>query len=188
MTVPGWVFRYRGVLCFPPLVFGLLWFQGEIEDPYFTCPVGIGLILAGIALRIWAQEHLHHRLKVPLQLTVSGPYQLVRNPLYLGNTLIYLGATVLSELPWMIPVTLLWCAGVYSLVVRHEEAALRTYYSEAYARYCAKVPRWFPRRPGRLLMLRNEFLRSAVWSELHCFLIVIPFSLKEVASRYLLGN
>jgi protein-S-isoprenylcysteine O-methyltransferase Ste14 len=189
VAVPGWVFRHRGAFCLPPVVFALFWFRGATAALYLSWGLGLSLILAGTALRVWAQQHLHHRLKVPLQLTVSGPYQLVRNPLYLGNTVIYVGATLLSRLPWMVPVTLVWCAGVYALVARYEEAVLLANYGQPYADYCARVPRFFPRQlSGRPLVLRNEFLRSAVRSELHCFLIAIPFLLKEAASRYLLGQ
>lgn len=189
MAIPSWAFRHRGALCLPPLVFGLFWFQGEIENPYVTWPVGLVLILVGAGLRTWAQQHLHHRLKLPLVLTASGPYHFVRNPLYIGNTLIYLGAIVLSELAWMIPVTLLWCVAVYSLVVRYEETDLLARYGQPYAAYYAKVPRWFPRRLSRQqLTFRNEFFGLAVRSEFHCLLIAIPFGLKEAVSYYLLRS
>lgn len=189
MTAPRWAFRYRGALTLPPLVFSLFWIRGMSPATVWPWALGLALVLAGVAVRVWAQQHLHHRLKVPLELTATGPYQMMRNPLYVGNLLIYVGVTALSRLVWMIPVTLVWCAGVYALVVRYEESQLRANYGEAYARYQAEVPRWLPRRlPPAGLGLRNEFLPAAIRSELHCFLIVVPFLLKEPVVRVLLGR
>ena len=168
----------------PPLVVALLCFRGEVESDQLCWTVGIGLVLLGMALRVWAQEHLHHRLRVPMCLTTTGPYQFVRNPLYIGNTLIYLGATVTSELAWMLPLTLLWCLGIYSFVVRHEEAQLLDQYGEAYRMYLREVPRWFPRALElRNLGLVNQFFYSSVVAEIHCLLILLPYLLKEVYSR-----
>lgn len=183
--VPAWAFRYRGFLVTPPLLFALLWFREEAETPLLTWPLGLSLMVAGIALRVWAQQHVHHRLKLPMRLTVRGPYQFVRNPLYIGNLVIQLGATVLSELLWMIPVTLLWGGLVYALAVRYEEASLLQQYGEAYRQYAAEVPRWLPRwrrspRPARV----NQHLRPAVLSELHSLLLVLPFVLKEILSPF----
>lgn len=185
MTVPAWVFRHRGSLCLPPLAFSLFWFQGQLGRPLLVWPLGLGLIVLGVAVRVWAQQHLHHRLKVPLQLTVTGPYQFMRNPLYVGNTIIYVGATVLSELLWMVPITLLWCVVVFGLVVRYEESFLLSHYGQPYADYLARVPRWpslsFSGKPPEF---HNEFLQAAIGSELHNFLIVLPFAAKEAVTRF----
>lgn len=181
-----WVFRHRGALITPPLIFALFCLWDEIEDPELFWPLGIALVLTGLALRIWAQEHLRHRLRIPMQLTTSGPYQFVRNPLYLGNTLIYLGATITSELLWMVPVTLLWCLGIYSRVVRYEETALLEQYGEAYREYLRGVPRCLPRglRFQRWDFL-NQHFGAAVAAEAHCLLIVLPYVVKEVVAHYL---
>lgn len=181
----GWFFRHRGVLVAPPLLVALLCFRGEVESHRLCWTLGTSLVLLGAALRVWAQEHLHHRLRLPMHLTTSGPYQFVRNPLYIGNTLIYLGATVTSELEWMIPLTLLWCLGIYSLVVRYEEAQLQEQYGEAYRRYQQEVPRWLPRLSGLYhLGFVNRFFWGSVAAEVHCLLILFPYLLKEVLSRY----
>lgn len=185
MSLARLAFRYRGAWVTPPLIFALVCFRAETEAPRLLWPLGTCLVFAGVVLRIWAQEHLHHRLKVAMRLTTSGPYRLVRNPLYSGNILIYLGATVLSELLWLAPITLLWCAGIYALAVRYEEASLSNQFGEPYRRYLSEVPRWFPsglRLSRAELELRNEHLGASVVAELHCLLIILPFILKELAS------
>lgn len=186
MSVRAFAFRYRGLLIAPPLFFAVVCFRDETESPLLVWVVGGFLVLSGILIRIWAQQHLRHRLKMSMQLTTTGPYQFVRNPLYLGNTIIYLGATVSSELLWMVPITLLWCLTVYSLVVRYEEERLEHQYGEAYGVYKERTPRWLPRGFSlRLFGLANENLRRAVLAELHCALVLLPYLLKEFVSPFL---
>ena len=147
--------------------------------------VGAGTVLLGVTLRTWAQQHLRHRLQAPLRLTTTGPFQFVRNPLYLGNLLLCVGATITSQVLWLVPVTLFWCLGIFSLVVRYEEAHLRQHYGEPYRRYFAEVPRWFPRSFRlRNLGLVNESFRRAVRAELPCLLILFSYILKALAARW----
>lgn len=180
-----WVYRFRGILVAPPLVFALICFSYETEADALIWPLGASIFLLGWALRIWAQEHLHYRLKGATHLTTTGPYSLTRNPIYVGNTLICLGATVISELIWFVPVTLFWCVGLYSIVVRYEEACLLDDHRELYREYVLQVPRWFPRTFGfKTLGLINEYFFPSVVAEAHCLLILFPYIVKDVASRY----
>jgi protein-S-isoprenylcysteine O-methyltransferase Ste14 len=52
---------------------------------------------------VWAQKHLGYRLKITQSVPTAGPYALLRNPIYIGNTLVILGAVVMSEVLWMVP-------------------------------------------------------------------------------------
>ncbi len=184
MVFPRWIYRFRTYLACVPLIFALAWNDYEIEAEGLIWPIGIGIFLVGVALRIWAQQHLHHRLKVHKQLTTTGPYQFVRNPLYIGNMMICLSATLVSELVWLVPLTLFWCAMTYSIVIRYEEARLLNKYGDAYRRYLLEVPRWFPKM-ARLesLELVNKYLYRAVLVELPCLLIMFPYVIKEIINR-----
>lgn len=189
MGVPRWVVRFRGALVTPPLIFALLWPSPATGAAGLYWAVATSAALLGVGVRVWAQQHLRHRLKVPMQFTTTGPFQFVRNPLYIGNTLIQVGATLASKLLWVVPITLLWSLSIYSLVVRYEEAQLVAQYGEAYRRYRGEVPRWFP-RPERSglrfskLGLVNQWFGAAVRAELHCLLILLPFVLKELAPHW----
>lgn len=177
-----WVFRHRGVIAHAPLLLVLLWRRGEVNNPALTWGGGLALLFAGMGLRIWAQSYIHHRLKLPLELTTGGPYQLVRNPLYIGNALVCVSATFFAKLPWLAPFILVWCFGVYSLVVRYEEGWLRELYGGPYERYLKEVPRWFPRLTGlKPIVFWNEFSPKAVRAELHCLLIAVIFGIKGLA-------
>jgi protein-S-isoprenylcysteine O-methyltransferase Ste14 len=184
MLLPRWIYRLRTYLACPPLIFALVWTKYEIEADAFIWPIGIGIFLVGVALRIWAQQHLHHRLRVHKQLTATGPYKFIRNPLYFGNIMICVSATIVSGVLWLIPVTLFWCIGTYSLVIRYEEARLLNKYGDPYRRYLLEVPRWFPKMArSRNWELINEHLYQAVLVELPCLLIILPFIAKEILNK-----
>ena len=173
-----WVFRHRGVIINLPLLLALFWRPKETVSLAVTWGIGFALLFAGMAIRIWAQSYIHHRLKVPLQLTTGGPYQLVRNPLYVGNILISVSAMFFARLPWLAPVIFIWTFAVYSVVVHYEEGWLVKLYGEPGERYLHEIPRWLPRLPHKPLALWNEFSAKAVRAELHCLLIGLIFGLK----------
>jgi hypothetical protein len=78
------------------------------------------------------------------RLVTSGPFSHVRNPLYLGNILLYVGIGVMSMalFPWLQLVALLWFVFQYTLIVREEERFLREKFGAEYDAYCAAVPRF----------------------------------------------
>jgi protein-S-isoprenylcysteine O-methyltransferase Ste14 len=143
-----WVYKWRGPIAALPVIFAIFCFVGEYERAIVIWPLGGLLFAAGWALRMWAQKHLGYRLPIKRTVTTSGPYSLVRNPIYIANTLIILGTVVMCEVLWMIPLTLLWCALLYALVVYYEEHHLRLKYGRSYIDYLHAVPRWLPRRAG----------------------------------------
>lgn len=174
-------YRLRNVLISPLLFFALLSSFHETENGWVVLPLGISIFLLGLALRIWALQHLHYRLKVHKGLTMTGPYSFVRNPIYVGSTLICLGATVTSELLWLAPIMFLYCFVIYSLVIHYEESHLLERYGELYLRYMSEVPRWFPKTIRlKNLGIKNEYFRAAIIAEVHCALIILPFLVKEI--------
>jgi len=180
MLVPKCVYRFRGYLITPPIIFAIFCFGYETESE-FIWPLGVSLFIFGVALRIWAQQHLHYRLKVHKRLTVTGPYSFIRNPVYIGNTLICLSATVISELLWLVPITFFYCLVIYSLVVRYEESHLLDKYGESYRKYMKEVPRWLPKVIClKNLGLINEYFQQSIVSEIQCVFLLLPYFLKEL--------
>ena len=181
MSLTRMVYRLRGYLISLPLIFALFSFSFETENDWVSWPVGVSIFLLGLSFRIWAQQHLHYRLKVRKYLTNSGPYSFVRNPIYLGNILICLGLVVTSELLWLVPITLVYSFGIYSFVVSYEERHLLEKYGESYRRYMSEVPRWFPVTVRfKNLRFKNEYLRASIIAEIHFVLTLLPYLAKEV--------
>ena len=104
--------------------------------------VGVSLIALGLAIRAWAAGTLHK----DRQLTTTGPYRMVRNPLYVGSFLMMFGFCVLIHDSVMIWILLGPVAMMYWLNVRKEERYLARIYGDAWTNFAASVPRFFPRR------------------------------------------
>jgi protein-S-isoprenylcysteine O-methyltransferase Ste14 len=75
----------------------LLLSNGHAKSNLVLWTIGFLIFLVGMFGRIWAQEHLHYRLKVPLTFTRTGPYAWIRNPIYVSNTLMFVGLVVVIQ-------------------------------------------------------------------------------------------
>ncbi|MEA2101787.1 MAG: isoprenylcysteine carboxylmethyltransferase family protein [Thermodesulfobacteriota bacterium] len=136
-------YKLRGALIVPLYLIAVFYDQGDVCNPWMILPLGTALFGAGWFLRIYAQMHLHYRLKAHKTLTMTGPYVHVRNPI--GNTLILVGINVLSGLLWFVPIMILGCAFTYHMTVLYEEGHLIEKYGEPYKAFIASIPRWIPR-------------------------------------------
>jgi protein-S-isoprenylcysteine O-methyltransferase Ste14 len=171
-----WVYKNRGRLMVPFVAFAFLCTYGEIEEDAVVFGASGLLFAMGLALRVWAQVHIRRRLGREVSLTTSGPYAFTRNPLYIGNTIILVALTIMSELLWFAPVMLLWCALVYNLAVRYEESHLRQRFGAAYEEYMRTVPRWVP----HFGLQSGERLSRLIWVEAPCLLLLLPPLVKEI--------
>ncbi len=123
---------------------------------FFARPT-LGSILSGFAVvalgefsRLWgvAIAGSETRTTGPVggtYLITKGPFAYVRNPLYVGNMLLYSGVGVMANIPWLALVALCYFIVQYSLIVRLEEEYLRTTYGATFEKYCASVRRFVPK-------------------------------------------
>jgi protein-S-isoprenylcysteine O-methyltransferase Ste14 len=182
--VKRFFYRFRGWLVAPPLLFALFSTLGRAHRPVLCWSLGLGLFALGVAVRVWAQQHLHYRLRTPTALTRTGPYARLRNPIYVGNTLVGAGLVACSGLLWLVAPTAVWFLAVYAVVVRYEEGVLAEQYGEPYRRFLAEIPRWMPRKRARVgLQLVNEHLGASLLAELHNLLFLLPFVARGVLLR-----
>ncbi len=143
VSAGGWLFARRGWLPVPLL---LVMF---VSAPRYWAP-GLLLIAVGEGLRVLAVGYIglpsRTRAHGVGPLVRLGPYAWLRNPLYVGNSVIFVGLGVIFW-PWGIGLLPLF-AGYYGLIVRWEEANLTAILGAPYVAYLADVPRWCPRRPA----------------------------------------
>jgi protein-S-isoprenylcysteine O-methyltransferase Ste14 len=105
--------------------------------------LGTLLIALGTALRLWAGLYIGgHKER---ELVTSGPYNCVRNPLYLGNLLAAGGITALTGSPVVAAGTVAATFAIYVATIRQEEQKLKPIFGTAYTGYLRRVPALLPR-------------------------------------------
>jgi len=139
---------------------GLLYRLWRPIRPTLSAPARVGalvlgslLYFPGVALMLWgrlAMGKMHAvstsfgaQLYTDHRLVTSGPFALVRHPMYLGGILAELGALLLYR-TWA---TLLIALNVPVLVRRSgiEERLLAEQFGEQWEEYRRRVPAWIPR-------------------------------------------
>jgi protein-S-isoprenylcysteine O-methyltransferase Ste14 len=104
--------------------------------------IGLAVGALGLLLRAAAAGHIR---KNDL-LATTGPYRYTRNPLYLGSTLLAAGFLIAGR-DWLTAIgAAALLAGIYLPVIRREESFLEARFGDDFRRYCARVPRFVPRR------------------------------------------
>ena len=126
----------------------------------------------GELLRLWAVRHIgvisRTRSDRLGPLVATGPFALVRNPLYLGNIALWIGFALSARLPWMVPVVVVLLGFEYHAIVRWEEHLLEAQRGDEYREYAAHVPRWIPKTKRRDQLFSASSAASAVafsWRE-----------------------
>jgi len=105
-------------------------------------------------IRTWATAYLKSTIVLDMTqhsegLVADGPYRFVRNPLYLGNSLLSLGfAGLNSPIGFLVIVAGIWLFDL-RLILR-EESGLRREQGASFERFCAAVPRLLPSLTPRL--------------------------------------
>lgn len=94
-------------------------------------------------------------------LVTEGFFATCRNPLYVGNMLIYTGVLLMHGSPFVFAVGLLMFCFIYTAIIAAEEYFLRGKFGVEYDAYCAEVPRWIPKF-GRLKIEGMEFNMNRV--------------------------
>lgn len=101
----------------------------------------------GLCIRAYAAGYLHKQSV----LTVTGPYAYTRNPLYLGSSILALGAGIATRSCISSVILFLYFSLVYAVVMRREEQELLVQHGDAFKTYAAAVPLFIPRlRPAKL--------------------------------------
>jgi protein-S-isoprenylcysteine O-methyltransferase Ste14 len=78
------------------------------------------------------------------QLVTTGPFGVVRNPLYVGNFLIVCGFTVFTAKFWMVLLGIILFSIQYVFIVQYEEQLLSERFGQSYEDYKRRVPAWLP--------------------------------------------
>ena len=150
--------RRPATLVLPPLPYALAlyaawWLEeqgwsaafslGALSRPLAWLGVGLGLgLFAWTLWAFWRHRTTVNPYKAARTLVTSGPFRWSRNPIYVGDWLIYAGVTAWLQSAWpLLFAPLVWGIIRYG-VIRHEEAHLAAVFGDDYRAYLARVRRW----------------------------------------------
>ena len=131
-------------------------FAGALTAPLWSVPAPVqwtlfALVLAGFGFCWWARLHLGRlwsllvTLKEDHRIVDTGPYALVRHPIYSGLMFSALATALMQASPTALAGALLVCVG-FAITARIEEGFLRAQLgAEAYDAYSRRVPMLVPR-------------------------------------------
>jgi len=148
MNTGNFLFKYRSYTPIPLAIYILYNSHPEIQNVL----IGFILIVIGESIRMWAVGYAGGITRTTNvgapSLCTSGPYGYTRNPLYIGNMIIYSGvvfvAGSLNILPMLI-VTWAFFIIQYYLIINLEQNTLIDIFGEEYKNYLNNVPILFPR-------------------------------------------
>ena len=185
--VGAWLFRHRGFLPVPFLLVPLLapgdqtgygWLAGAL-----FILVGEAVRMAGVAA---AGSVTRRRSRDVQRLVTYGVFAWMRNPLYVGNFLIWTGFVIGSGVLWFLPVAIILFAIEYTLIVRYEEGVLESIFGADYVAYQRRTSRWIPRPPASPASGQHDWgeaLRSEVSTFAQYAALAVAFWVKARLSR-----
>jgi len=116
--------------------------------------VGFLPLLSGVVLYLWCAgtftfigKGTPAPIDAPKVLVIQGPYQWVRNPMYIAVLLVVIGEAILFRSFLLVGYALLVWLVVHLFVVFVEEPSLRGQFGGSYETYLRTVRRWLPRFP-----------------------------------------
>lgn len=152
--------------------------------------LGLALVFVGRAIRalVVGGEYIYRegeekRVYAKTLVTV-GLFRHCRNPLYIGNILVFTGVFLIFNNPAVYAIGITTVVLVYCCIVAAEEEYLRGAFGEQYEGYCRRVGRWVPTIRGlRTTLRRMEFRWSralaaeytAAYSSISAALLVLGF-------------
>ncbi len=101
--------------------------------------LGLALLVAGLSFAVWARLHIGRNWGTPMtrkdkpELVTSGPYRLVRHPIYSGILVAGMGTAVALNWMWLAAVVLAAIYFIYSATV--EERDMSRQFPDTYAPY-----------------------------------------------------
>lgn len=133
--------------------------QRSVDHSAILGWTGVALCVLGVGLAIYARRHLGRNWGLPMsrkeqpELITSGPYALIRHPIYTGLILAMLGSGLGVSVVWALLLVLVGPYFIYS--ARREEAVMLQRFPEQYALYRARTGMFTP-CPLRLKRLSDS--------------------------------
>ena len=145
-----WLFKKRDYTPVPLIAAALaIMYVYGIRPDDRSVLVGAAFVVLGELIRFWGVSYIgpvsRTRSRSTGNLQDSGPYSVVRNPLYVGNFFLSLGLVIVANIWYLVPVHIFLFGFQYHYIVQWEEWNLRGKFGAEFEAYCKQVPRWVPK-------------------------------------------
>ena len=193
----SWLFRYRSYM---PLVVIALALPAAASTHALDARldhlwelVCLSVSFFGLGIRAHAIGYAHKgtsgrnvtRQKAEV-LNTTGLYSVVRNPLYLGNYIIWLGLSMSLRLWWFSLIVSLIFWVYYERIIFAEEAFLRAKFGDQFLEWTRKTPAFIPRLKNWKPPVQPFSLRTVLKREQSGLLaITTTFTFFEVLQDYI---
>jgi protein-S-isoprenylcysteine O-methyltransferase Ste14 len=144
--------RARWGIALAGVSYGLLW-QGRFWErplPFWRLALAI-CFLALACLLSWTgtralgrQWRIDAGLNAEHELVMSGPYRVVRHPIYCSMMLMFLGTGTVLTPPLLLAIAAIFFFAGTEIRVRIEERLLASRFGDSFAEYRRRVPAYIP--------------------------------------------
>lgn len=148
LTFPWTPFIYLGAVSlalllgrFMPLHFAPDWSMLFKGLGMVGAGAGLWLVVSGYAQLIRCRTALLSSSPAS-HLVTSGPYRFSRNPIYLGYTLLMLGAGLMSSSLWLLGGAAITAVVTHAWIIRSEEKHLLARFGCDFECYCRRTRAW----------------------------------------------
>ena|SRR5438552_3840105 len=147
MTLGQFFFKYRSYTPIPFLIPLIIYARPTL----ITMITGFVIIAFGELLRFWGVAYAGGETRTrnvgASVLITQGPFANVRNPLYLGNILMYFGISIMSNslFPFLQLIVPAFFLIQYYFIIKEEEYFLREKFTDKYEDYFNTVNRFLPK-------------------------------------------
>jgi protein-S-isoprenylcysteine O-methyltransferase Ste14 len=169
----SFIFRTRGIYILLALAVSIvLKYQAHQTTSLSLFFAGLIIAFVSQGFRMYSASYLWGRQAVTEVgadfLCTSGPFAYTRNPLYLGNLIIGIGASIaINEWYAYVLFVLSWVF-VYFIVIPYEERFLQQQFGNAYKEYMAHTGRVKPKlRPYKSNVQVTPDYRAGILGEIH---------------------
>lgn len=199
VKIGDFFFKWRNYVF--PIIIVFLFIVFPVPGEYFGRPaleewkdvVAISLVIVGLAFRFltigWAYIKRGGMNKEVYADTLvkSGLFGVCRNPLYVGNMMVYIGVFIQHGNPVVVVTGIALYTFIYIAIIAAEEYYLRNKFGDEFSRYCAVVPRWVPdfgKYRQSIEGMNFSFRRSILKDYSTIFNAALAMALIEVLEQY----
>ncbi len=164
-------FKYRSYVPLPFILVMLIF----MKPSQASILIGFTVALCGEAIRIWSVSLAGSETRTTsgvggTYLVTQGPYSIIRNPLYVGNILIYTGIGIMSYalFPYLQIFAFFFFIFQYYCIILAEEDFLAAKFGDTFTEYKNTVNRFLPginKISGRIKSRLELNIREGLKSE-----------------------